>query len=32
MGTKPSEKHKHPTQKPIDLLVRIVIFSTDKGI
>jgi site-specific DNA-methyltransferase (adenine-specific) len=34
MGTpKPSEKKhgKHPTQKPIDLLVRIVMASTDKG-
>ena len=34
MGTpKPSEKihGKHPTQKPIDLLVRIVMASTDKG-
>ncbi len=34
MGTpKPSEKRhgKHPTQKPIDLLVRIVMASTDKG-
>lgn len=34
MGTpKPSEKKhgKHPTQKPIDLLVRIVLASTDKG-
>lgn len=30
---KPSEKKfgKHPTQKPIDLLVRIVVASTDKG-
>jgi len=30
---KPSEKKfgKHPTQKPIDLLVRIVMASTDKG-
>ena len=34
MGTpRPSEKKhgKHPTQKPIDLLVRIVMASTDKG-
>ncbi|MDD3285177.1 MAG: site-specific DNA-methyltransferase [Patescibacteria group bacterium] len=34
MGTpKPAEKKfgKHPTQKPIDLLVRIVMASTDKG-
>ena len=34
MGTpKPSEKKfgKHPTQKPIDLLVRIVLASTDKN-
>jgi len=34
MGTpKPSEKKfgKHPTQKPIDLLVRIVMASTNKG-
>ncbi|MDX9779035.1 MAG: site-specific DNA-methyltransferase [Patescibacteria group bacterium] len=34
MGTpKPAEKKhgKHPTQKPIDLLVRIVIASTNKG-
>jgi site-specific DNA-methyltransferase (adenine-specific) len=34
MGTpKPVEKKhgKHPTQKPIDLLVRIVMASTDKG-
>ncbi len=34
IGTpKPSEKKygKHPTQKPIDLLVRIVMASTDKG-
>lgn len=34
MGTpKPSEKKhgKHPTQKPIDLLARIVMASTDKG-
>lgn len=34
VGTpKPSEKKygKHPTQKPIDLLVRIVMASTDKG-
>jgi len=34
MGTpKPSEKKfgKHPTQKPIDLLVRIILASTDKG-
>ena len=30
---KPSEKKsgKHPTQKPIDLLVRIVLASTDKN-
>lgn len=34
MGTpKPAEKKhgKHPTQKPVDLLVRIVLASTDKG-
>lgn len=34
MGTpKPSEKKfgKHPTQKPIDLLVRIILASTDKN-
>ncbi|MBU4375311.1 site-specific DNA-methyltransferase, partial [Patescibacteria group bacterium] len=34
MGTpKPAEKKfgKHPTQKPIDLLVRIVMASTDKN-
>ncbi len=34
VGTpKPAEKRfgKHPTQKPIDLLVRIVLASTDKG-
>ncbi len=34
MGTpKPAEKKfgKHPTQKPIDLLVRIIMASTDKG-
>ena len=34
MGTpKPSEKKfgKHPTQKPINLLVRIVMASTDKN-
>ena len=34
MGTpKPAEKKhgKHPTQKPVDLLVRIVMASTDKG-
>ena len=34
MGTpKPSEKKfgKHPTQKPINLLVRIVLASTDKN-
>lgn len=34
MGTpKPAEKRhgKHPTQKPIDLLVRIIMASTDKG-
>jgi len=34
MGTpKPTEKKfgKHPTQKPIDLLVRIVMASTNKG-
>ena len=34
MGTpKPAEKifGKHPTQKPLDLLKRIVLASTDKG-
>lgn len=34
MGTpKPTEKKfgKHPTQKPIDLLVRIIMASTNKG-
>ena len=34
MGTpKPAEKKfgKHPTQKPLDLLKRVVLASTDKG-